>query len=259
MITAPRQIKFFGRVHPSGLKLSIDRQPPINFIESNGLFQAEYNISIINSSIEIVCYFDNVTPAHPYELWQQGIMIVTGLVDLMAFQMGVGAVTVLDKWVNEDGVEDNLALGDPLLMPVCTSFGQDQRFGIVSNLLLAEPAIFSALNDLILTNVIASQTLINAARSVETIRVLIAGPSYNSDERKKAWNLMQQVLNLNQAYVTFITQPSIDPRHGNQVPTAPQHVHEVRLRAWKIMDRFFHYRLRGNDPLPQVWFPTLLG
>lgn len=259
MTTIPREIKFFGRVHPAGLKLSIQNQPPISFIASDGLFKADYYITIVDSAIEVKCHFDNITPSHPYELWQQGIMLVQGLVDLVAFQMGAGAVTIVDKWINEDGVADDLALSDPSLRPACTAFGQDRRFGIISNLLFAEPTILSALNDLILTNVIVTQTLINAARSVETIRVLIAGPSKNSDERKNAWVAMQQALNLDQAYVTYVTQSSIDPRHGNQVPVATPTVHEVRLRAWKIMDRFLHYRLGGNQPLPQVWFPMLVG
>jgi hypothetical protein len=231
----------------------------VSFIESNGTFKAEYYISLVDSAIEIKCRFDNITPSHPYELWQQGLTITQGLVDLAAFQMGAGAVTIIDKWINEDGVADELALSDPALKQMCTVFGQDKRFGIVSNLLMAEPAILSALNDLVLTNVIVTQTLINAARSVETIRVLIAGPSKSSDERKKAWVTMQQALNLDQAYVTYITQSSIDPRHGNQVPVTTPTVHEARLRAWKIMDRFLHYRLGGNQPLPQVWFPMLLG
>ncbi|AUC94684.1 hypothetical protein CWS35_10720 [Bradyrhizobium sp. SK17] len=259
MATAPHQVKFFGRVHPTGIKLSIQNQAPISFIESTGQFKAEYHISIVDSAIEVLCYFDNRTPAHPYELWQQCLLIVQGLVDLIAFQMGAGAITIIDRWINDQGVEDGFALADPILKPVCTSFGQDERFSRVANLIMIEPAIMSALNDLVIANVIVTQCLINTARAVETIRVLIAGPTEKSDERKKAWELMQKVLNVSQPYVEYVTKNSFAPRHGNQIAVVARTVHESRRRAWTIMDRFLHYRLRGNQPLPLVWFPMLTG
>jgi hypothetical protein len=64
---------------------------------------------------------------------------------------------------------------------------------------------------------------------------------------------------VDKTYLTFVTNFSTDPRHGKHVPVSTDSVKEVRLRAWTIMNRFLHYRMSGNQQLPQVWFPMLFG
>jgi hypothetical protein len=70
---------------------------------------------------------------------------------------------------------------------------------------------------------------------------------------------MQAALNVDKAYLAYITDLSIGPRHGKPTPITDATAMEVRARAWRIMDRFLHYRLGKNQPLSPQVFPLLRG
>jgi hypothetical protein len=52
---------------------------------------------------------------------------------------------------------------------------------------------------------------------------------------------------------------SKDPRHGKQLPIDANIVTEIMQRTWRVIDRFFHFRLLGNKKLDLASFPLLKG
>jgi hypothetical protein len=250
----PHRVRFMGRVYPEGLKVTIKAQD-ITFSENTGMFKARFNVSVVDSVIEITCDFDNVLQDHPYSLWAQAQEITQTLVNLVAFNLGAGAITVLNRWINQTGSEVALAFADQRLPALCSAVNQ-ATFDAVIRIVFAEPGLFMALNDIVLANAMPRHVLINCARCIETIRYLVAPPDI---ERGLAWTMMQKALNVDRAYLTFITQHSQEPRHGRQTEVGDPAILEVRARTRTIMDRFFHYRLGGNTPLSGAAFPLLAG
>jgi hypothetical protein len=94
---------------------------------------------------------------------------------------------------------------------------------------------------------------INCGRAVETVRAMI-DPNPN---RKVAWASLQSSLNLTQSYLEFVTAPSKAHRHGDYAEVDSRDGDEIRNRAWTIMNRFFEFRKRNNQPLPIAQFPLL--
>lgn len=183
--------------------------------------------------------------------------IVQALVNLSAFRLGGGVVVFFDHWTDEFGNESGISLNDPALSSLCTAFrGQPKNFLSVMNVIFAEPPLFMALNDLILSLTLPNHAPINCARSVEAIRQMIAAQGMN---RAKAWPIMRSMLNLDQSYIQLITDSSTKHRHGNYVHISGNIVQEITKRSWVIMDRFLHFRLRKNKKLPIRKFPLLIG
>jgi hypothetical protein len=251
------RIRFHGRIYPLGLDITIDNIGRVEFSEANGLLNVKYRIRVIHSNIQVRCRFDQFTPDHPRELWQKAVEITQAILDIWAFENGVGVLAAIDTWENEKGEPRRISIGDPLLEKVCTVLGKDRSNSQkIVELVLNDPALIVAFNDLILSNVIPTQILISSARSVEALRNLIAG---GDPDRNRAWALMQERLNLDRAYISLITQQSIAPRHGDVQPVTSDLAREVRQRAWTIMNRFLHYRLSGDERLPLDSFPLLTG
>jgi len=254
----PFRISFSGRVYPSGLHLNI-KIPFVDFrYDQPEPFDARFRISIVESAINVSCEFSVLFPDYLYPLWHKAQEFAAAAVNVGAFQMGVGAITVLDHWTDMLGKTSPLALAGANLAGLCTVVDQDPdsgKFDEVFKLVFFEPALLIALNDLILSNINPHHILINCHRCVEAIRTMIAGPGRGA----KAWEAMHVALNVDRAYLQFINDRARDPRHGNQVHVPNDETNEARVRAWKIMDRFLHYRLAGNQPLLPSLFPLLKG
>ncbi len=248
-----KRVRFIGRVFPEGLTISVKAQD-VTFTASDGSFTAKFNVDVTDSNIDIQCDFDNVLDSHPYMLWAQAQEITQTIVNLVAFNLGAGALTILNRWIDEAGVENPLAFADPTLPALCTAV-DNTSFDAVMRVVFSEPGLFMALNDIVLANAMPRHVLINCARCVEAIRHLIA-PDI---DRGRAWPMMQEALNVDKAYLSFITQHSTEPRHGKQTVLGDPLIVEVRARTWRILDRFLHYRLKGNLRLAIDSFPMLIG
>lgn len=76
-------------------------------------------------------------------------------------------------------------------------------------------------------------------------------------EKKQGWSAMRQNLNIDVGYLSFITDESKGPRHGNRTGIKQTAFREVIRRSWSIMDRFLEYKKRGDKQLPLADFPLL--
>ena len=84
---------------------------------------------------------------------------------------------------------------------------------------------------------------------------LIATPDM---PRKKAWAKFRESLRIDENYILLITDYSKAARHGNREYVPGPIAGEIVRRAWAIMNRFFEFRMRGNQPLPITEFPVLV-
>ena len=122
------------------------------------------------------------------------------------------------------------------------------------DLVVTDPALFQALDDLIVSITLPHHSTVNCARAIEGLRHLIAAPDATVSQ---AWEQMRNALQLDRSFLQLITDTSAAPRHGNRIHISGSITTEIVRRSWLIMDRFLEYRKRGNTPLPATDFPTL--
>lgn len=250
-------LTFFGRVFPSGTHLTVTDAPEVTYVDPETYFYSvRMRIKFVDTAIEITCDFDRLFEGYLGQLYIQALNYAQTIVNLAAFQTGTGAIVVLDSWADQFG-KTEMHLFEPNAANICSAYNFTTGLQEIFNLMFAEPAIFMALNDLVLAVSMPGHTLINCARSVEAIRQMIAGQF--ADDRKVQWPIMRKALNIDHAYISLITEKSTAPRHGNQTPIRGTVLGEVIKRSWTIMDRFFHFRRNGNENLPLDRFPLLTG
>ena len=68
---------------------------------------------------------------------------------------------------------------------------------------------------------------------------------------------MRENLNIQKAYLRFISDASAKARHANRNYIPPRIVSEVLKRSWTIMDRYLEYRKGGNTRLSADQFRLL--
>jgi hypothetical protein len=68
---------------------------------------------------------------------------------------------------------------------------------------------------------------------------------------------MQAALNISRPYQEWVTNLSAEPRHANRSYVTGADTTDAVARTWRIMNRFLHYRKRGNTSLTAPDFPEL--
>jgi hypothetical protein len=170
---------------------------------------------------------------------------------------------VLEEFVRPDGITSNIFLTTtPEVVAECkaykmapTTLEDRKTLEHVLGLVMGEPALFIALNDLIHAITVPNMVPGNCGRVVDAIRKLVA-PAL---EPKPGWQVFRETLNFDEAYTTFISEHSKKPRHGELVRIERDATTEILRRTWAIMNRLLEYRKRGNQPLPLAEFPVLKG
>jgi hypothetical protein len=212
--------------------------------------------SIIDMEFDVNSYDPNDLSPLLMRAWD----LARAAVDLYCFQVGWGLSVMLDTFVNEAGNETTLLPRMDSLAAYCTALQPDPQNPTVNNydlcyrLLIAEPPLFMALNDLIVSITLPHHASVNCARAVEGLRVLMV-PGLT--DRAQSWPIFQANLNIDRGYREYITGVSTGPRHGDRTWIAGTTVTEVVTRSWIIMNRFLEYRKRGNLALPVAEFQLL--
>jgi hypothetical protein len=173
---------------------------------------------------------------------------IRGLIDAVAFSAGCGVMLVIDECVHPDGARVPIFLRGSILSQLCTV--PLQR---VIDLVEQEPRISKPLHDLIESINDFMDAPLSCQRAIEGIARLVSSHS----DRKKRWLALRDNLNLSQPYLQFVTDLSVDPRHGHAGEQSIGQLNEARRRAWIVADRFLHFRDKGNDKLPVSEFPLL--
>jgi hypothetical protein len=121
-------------------------------------------------------------------------------------------------------------------------------------MVITEPPLFLALNELIVAISIPGHITVNCGRAIESLRTILVP---NDPTRAKAWAEMRKVLRLERSYLDFIIEASANPRHGDKSYLEQETAQEILERSWVIMNRFLEFRKKGSVGLPADEFSIL--
>jgi hypothetical protein len=252
----PYHIAFFGRVHPRGTLISIQEVRVIHYLDSNNGLILNIVPHVDNSRISIDCYFNPLIDNHASFILPLVLRAILGQIDLISFKLGCGSIMAIDWMKDYNGYIVSIEFAQRGLSSLCTSIRGDESYRKLKSMAASDEAMSLALNDLILAQTMPRHAEINCACAVEGIRHIIVG---QGADPKVAWPKMRNVLNVDQAYLGLITDNSAPRRHGQLKPINEIVIEEILRRSWRIMDRFFYYKLREEKPLTISEFPLLVG
>lgn len=250
-------VQFIGRVLPAVIDFSFSNLPAVNWEDTEFGLTLSFTLSVQKSTIRIDCQTNKYEDTHLNSLYMRALDLARAVIDLACFSTGFGATVILDTFVKPDGQTLTLMTTSPHLDALCTAF----RLGAAPNpdlttvlgIVLKEPALFMAMNDLIVSITLPHHANVNCARAIDGIRNMIA-PALPTN---KSWEVLRDNLRLAKGYLKLITDTSIPPRHGDRSHIPGSTIMEISRRSWIIMDRFLEFRKRGNQPLPLAEFPLL--
>ena len=238
-------VHFHGRVLPEVVNVSLDNSPPVTWQKPELGLVMEFTTRITRSKIDVECKLNRWQHDDDFlPVYIRALDLCRASVDLIAFSMGYGLTVYLDTFINPDGAQSSLLSKDDGLAPLCTAFSPKVGFHEVHNMVLQEPALFMALNDLISAITLPHQSPVNCARAMDRIKHLIAPGAAND---KDAWRQMRNALRVDEAYLKFITDHSAAPRHGRPGHIPGNITTEVTRRAWTVMNRYFELRKAGGS------------
>ena len=221
----------------------------------------EISIGIENSKVDIECDIERFQddPFLIADLWKRSLDLAKACVSLLSFASENAVTVVLDTVIKPDGSSSQL-VSCHRNAQLCTAFSisgealkDNPDFNQVLNIVLQEPPLFMALEDLISSVTMPNHAPINCGRVVDALRNLLA-PGVKVPQQ---WSVLRKALKCSPEYVTFISNTSIAPRHGDRTFIPGDVLNEVGKRTWILMNRYLELRKRGNQELPESEFPFL--
>lgn len=246
--------RFTGRILPPHYKINLTNLPTVHWSNDSGHIN-DCDVKIVESNVEIVCDSNKYLTDNDYaQVHLQAVDSVRSALDTFGFITGIGLTVFLDKVIKPDGIEYNIVHDGPHLAAFVQGFDlSPSSFTGLYQIIVSDPAIILAMNDLVVCLSLHHHAFVNCGRVVEAIRELIS-PGIT---KKQAWPLMRQNLNIEEGYLAFITDQSSGPRHADRKGIKREDYQEIIDRTWIIMNRFLEFRKRGNQQLPIADFPLL--
>jgi hypothetical protein len=255
-------VRFLGRVMPAAVAISFDNIPQARWEAQEIGLQMAFTVRIVQSAVEVEIEVNRYIPDDLPHLFIRANDLARTCVDTVSFAMGWGLTMYFETFITPDGASLTLMNQNYPLAGLCTAFRfppvspQDRiDFQQVLLLVMGDPALFMALNDLIQANSVPHQAPTNCGRVLDGLRKLITPGS----EPKQGWPIFRAAIQADEAYTSFITEHSKLPRHGDRSYISGVITTEIVKRTWIIMNRFLEFRKRGNQPLPLAEFPLLVG
>ncbi|HLN27507.1 MAG TPA: hypothetical protein VK395_07160 [Gemmataceae bacterium] len=250
------RVRFLGFVHPMKVIKVLVTTPEITWKSPDIGLDATFTVQIRDSAVQVDCETNRAGPGDFIHLYFRAFDLSRASVDLISFATGIGLTVVLETFIDERGVGSPMVPQDPGLKSVCTAYmlGDPASYDAVWRIVVATPALFMALNDLITGIILPHQGARIAGQILETIRDLV---SPDGLKPKQKWPHMQQNLRIEEAYLKFISTHATGPRHGDRSHIPPDITRELAMRSWVVMNRFLEFKKRGGAPLPASEFPML--
>jgi hypothetical protein len=250
-------IRFTGKELPRSARLTFTIGHKLRW-PINPTIEVGFDVSIQNGLVTVECECPaDIDSEILTGTYLRATDFTKAVIDLISFSTGIGFSVTLDKYISPLGLFSDMMPEDKDVPALCTAYGLDAvgeaDYHKVFNIIMAEPPIFMALNDLVVAISQPHASPVNCYRAVEGIRHLIA-PGLDA---KKQWPLMNEALRLQQSYVDVVRINATENRHGNRIPVPGVVLREIVRKSWTIMNRFLEYKKRGGVPLPQPEFPTL--
>jgi hypothetical protein len=252
-------VRFIGRVLPPVAGVTVEL-PDLKWKWEEHNLEPAFRVKIGASVINIECDLDRYEATYFDELYRRATDLSRVAVNVVAFASGHGLTVVLETFIDPRGMPSIIFPTDPRMTALCTAYSLDPSrladLGAVYSLILTEPPLFRALNDLIESISVPHVAPVNCGRVVDGIRRMITPPT-SSLTTAQAWQAMHNALNVSRVYLEWISNQSTGPRHGDPTFVPGNVTMDVTLRTWTIMNRFLEYRKRSNTPLAAPEFPLL--
>ena len=250
------KVSFLGKVFPEAYQLSISSLPIIRWESPDVGLTWLITIKIEKNVVTIECDVNRYSASELIITYMRAFDQVRSAINLAAFATGIGFSVVIDTLIDQNGRQTAFALKDDGIAALCTmiDLNASSSYSEVFNIVATEPALFQALDDLIVSISLPHHSVVNCARAIEGIRHMIAP----GKKEKVAWIEMRRILNISEPYLRMLTDHSPPPRHGDRTHIPGAITMEIVKRSWRVMNRFLEYRKRGNKPLPEAEFPTLV-
>ncbi len=210
------KITFKGALLPPSIRLNIEGIGPIRMIQAggdtiSGFTFADFTIKVKDFLLEVECEVNKYEGiADQTILLMHAYNLARAVVDSLCFIKGIGLTVYIESVVNPNGKERILGPQTDRVSGLCTAFTlEPTSYSAMVMLLISEPRILIALNDLVASISSFHLASINCARAVEAIRTAMAPETM---DRNDAWLLVQKNLNVSKAYTQFITSESRGPR-----------------------------------------------
>lgn len=248
-------IHLLGQVLPEPVKISVGHGPTIKWESPDIALVMEFKNHIKDSKIDVECTLNRWGHDTLVPVYMRALDLCRASVDVVAFSIGYGLSVQLHTLVDPSGKTSDIVFSDPALPPLCTAYSLSAGFDEVHSMVLSEPTLFMAFNDLIAAITLPHKAPVNCARAMDRLKHLITPSNQNKD--KAAWEAMRSALRIDETYLKFITDSSTAPRHGRPDHVSGAITTEVTVRAWTVMNRYLEYRKSGGV-LPSA-LPVLTG
>lgn len=255
-------VYFKGRVLPAAVQVSFTDIPQVKWVWEEENITFDFAVRIINSQVEVECKLDRYQDNYMVEIHRRAFDLARACVNVAAFGTGFGITVFFEQFVGPNGIPSALVFTNPHLAPECTAFKMNpvtleekRNLEVILALVMREPAVFMALNDLIEAVSVPHMVPTNCGRILDGLRKLVT-PGI---EPKQGWPIFQKTIQADEPYLSFISEHSKKPRHGEHIRIDGPTTTEIARRTWIIMNRFLEFRKRGNLPLPLAEFPLLKG
>jgi hypothetical protein len=251
-----------GKVLPAIMVVNLQGVPSVHWEEINTGQVMDITTRIVNSSVDVEFQVNHYNDNNLGELLRRAWDLAQSAVDIYCFTSGDGLTVYLDTVVHDNGNVVSLLPKAPSLAAYCTAFDISPQntgannYDAMYRLVISEPPLMMALNDLIVSITLPHHAAVNCGRAIDGIRVMMTSIGL---KRSQGWLILRQSLNVDEAYLSLITDTSTAPRHGDRTFIPGTIVTEVADRSWIVMNRFLEFRKRGNQPLPLAEFPLLAG
>lgn len=252
---------FTGKVLPFFKQFTMIGSVSIHFeeqIEPKVTLIMDASVSINKGIVEVICdsnLFGNDNYDGHVDL--KANYLAKAIVNTYGFAQGLGLSVVLEQVKKPDGITYNIHANRPHLQTLVSVLQSSPHGGVdvrtVMEIILQNPTIFVALNDLISAISFTPNAPLYCGRAVDAIRQSMAP----TKDRKQGWKILREALNLSQQYLEFITGQSKGPRHGSVTDIPFGDIHETTNRAWVVMNRFLELKKRKFSTLPLSEFPLL--
>jgi hypothetical protein len=250
-------VKLRGRVLPFGLNLGAEA-PELKWKWAQENIDFVFRVKIVNSNITVECDLDRYEDRYDSELYKRATDLARACVNLVAFETGFGLIAMIEVMEMPDGTLKAMHRKESIPPEARSAYSLDSarasEFDQVFKLVIQEPPLFIALDDLIRSITEQHTLATNCGRVVDRIRRIIA-PSLDG---AAAWQEMHKALNISRGYQEWVSKQSTGTRHGDSTFVPGAVSSEVIQRRWAILNRFLEYRKRGSQPLTAPDFPRLV-
>jgi hypothetical protein len=251
-------VQFVGRAFHAPVGFSLDSPTlTLNEPEQGHRGQTDtYHLRISDDVATLTCNTTHYDAQNLLYFYFRGLHFTQACLALFTFSTGLGATVAYEKWIRPDGREEPIFFNQPRVKDYCTSYSLPKDFNEMLTLSVGNTELIYAIVDV--TKAISEPitAAFGGARALERIRTLVAGPD---EGPKEAWGLMQTALRVDKAYLQFVTDHSVAPRHGQDFTHTAEVNQKVIERCWTIIDRAIIFVKRGRQPLPAEEFPLLTG